>query len=126
MEILTALEEAMTERLDCITEDPLFKSTAAFLDTRCYLFTDFDDIITYIVKTKEKFKVQLLENGCDIAKLKSEAQIIFNHVKNFGSNKPSSKTWPMLFSLKHELEIRNILHTAKISIALPISNTKSE
>ena len=70
--------------------------------------------------------MQLLRNECDIAKLKSKAEIIFNHVKNFGSNKPSSKTWPMLFFLKHELGIRNILHIAKISIAFPICNAKSE
>ena len=123
-EILSALEEAMAERLDCITEDPLFKSIAAFSDTHCYKFTDFDDIFTHIVKIKEKFEVQLLRNRCDIAKLKAEAEIIFNHVKNFESNKPSSKTWPMLFSLEHELGNRNVLHIAEISIALPIRNAK--
>ena len=96
-EVLTALEEAMTERLDCITKDSLFKPSAAFLDTHCYQFTDFDNIFTHIVKIKDKFEVQLLGNGCDIAKLKSKAEILFNHMKNFGSNKPSSKTWPVIF-----------------------------
>ena len=51
-EILTPLEEAMMEQLDCITEDPLFKSIAAFLDTRCYQFTDFDNIFTHILEIK--------------------------------------------------------------------------
>ena len=32
----------------------------------------------------------------------------------------------MLFSLKHELGIKNFLHVAKISIALPICNAESE
>ena len=104
----------------------MFKSIAAFLDTCCYQFTDFDNIFTHIVKIKEKFEVQLLGNRCDIAKLKSKAEIMFNHVKNFWSNIPSSKTWSMLFSLKHEPGIRNILHIAEISITLPICNTKSE
>lgn len=70
--------------------------------------------------------MQLLRNRCDVPKLKSEAEIIFNHVKNFGSNKQFSKTWSMLFSLKHELGIGNILHIAEISIALQICNAESE
>ena len=32
----------------------------------------------------------------------------------------------MLFSLKHELGIKNVLHVAEISIALPICNAESE
>ena len=47
-------------------------------------------------------------------------------MKNFGSNKQFSKTWSMLFSLKHDLGIRNILHIAEISIALQICNAESE
>lgn len=68
--------------------------------------------------------MQLLGSRCDVPKLKSEAKIIFNHVKNFGSNKQFSRS--MLFSLKHELGIRNILHIAQISIALQICNAESE
>ena len=32
----------------------------------------------------------------------------------------------MLFYLKHELDIKNFLHVAEISIALPICNAESE
>ena len=125
-EILAALEEALTDRLDSIIEDPLYKSIAAFLDTRCYQFADVQEILSHVDKIKETFRVLLLGNNCDITKLKSETEIIFNHVKNFASARSPSKTWPMFFSLKNELGITNVMHIAEISIALPICNAESE
>lgn len=77
-------------------------------------------------KIKEKFKLLFLGNGCDITKLKSEAEIIFNHIKNFASAKSSIKTWPVLYSLKHEHGITNILHIAKTSIAFIASLNQSK
>ena len=38
----------------------------------------------------------------------------------------SNKIWPILFAMKHELGISNILHMAEICLALPISNPESE
>ena len=70
--------------------------------------------------------MQLSGNNCGITKLKSEAEIAFNHVINFASTKSSNKTWPMLFSLEHELSIKKFLHVAEISIVLPICNAESE
>ena len=70
--------------------------------------------------------MQLAGSNRGITKLKSEAEIVFNHVINFVSTKSSNKTWPMLFSLKHELGIKNFLHVAEISIALHICNAESE
>ena len=58
--------------------------------------------------------------------MKSETEIVYNHVTNFASTKSSTKTWLILFSLKHELGIKNFLHIAEISIALPICNAESE
>ena len=88
MEILTVLEEAMTEQLDFIT---LYKSIAAFLDTCYYQFGDFDNNFIHIEKIKRNFELLLIRNGCDIVRLKSKAEIIFNHFKNFASTKSSSK-----------------------------------
>ena len=102
-EILTALEEALTQRLDCIIENPLYKSVAALLDTRSYQYTDFDDIYNHVNKIKEVFEVQLSGNNCGITKSKSEAEIAFNHVVNFASTKLSNKIWPMLFPLNMSL-----------------------
>ena len=51
-EILTALEEALTQLLDCIIENPLYKSVAALLDTCSYQYTDFDDIFNHVNKIK--------------------------------------------------------------------------
>ena len=116
----------MTQRLDCIIKHPSYKAIAAFLDTRGYQYTDFDEIYGHVDKIKEVFEIQLTGNNCNITKLKSEAEIIYNHVANYASTKSSTKTWPMLFSLKHELGIKNFLQIAEISVALPICNAESE
>ena len=125
-EILTALEEALIQQLDCIIENPLYKAITAFLDTRGYQYTDFDEIYAHVDKIKEVLEIQLTGNNCNITKLKSEAQIVYNNVTNFALTKSSTKTWPMLFSLKYELGIKNFLHIAKTLIVLPICNAKSE
>ena len=78
------------------------------------------------IKPKKNVNSYNCGNNCGITKLKFEAEITFNHVVNFASTKSSNKTWPMLFSLKHELGIKNFLHVAEISIALPICNAESE
>ena len=89
-EILTALEEALTQLLDCIIENPLYKSVAALLDTRstCSILMTYN----HVNKIKEDFEVQLSGNNCGITKLKSEAEMVFNHVINFASTKSSNKT----------------------------------
>ena len=93
----------LTQRLDCIIENPLYKSVAALLDTCSYQYTDFDDIYNHVNKIKEVFEVQLSGNNCGITKSKSEAEIAFNHVVNFASTKLSNKIWPMLFPLNMSL-----------------------
>ena len=78
------------------------------------------------IKPKKNVNSYNCGNNCGITKLKFEAEITFNHVVNFASTKSSNKTWPMLFSLKHELGIKNFLHVAEISIVLPICNAELE
>ena len=82
----------MTQRLDCIMENPLYKAIAAFLDTRGYHSTDFNEIYAHVDKIKEAFEIQLSGNNCNITKLKSEVEIVYNHVTNFASTKSSTKT----------------------------------
>ena len=78
------------------------------------------------IKPKKNVNNYNCGNNCGNTKLKFEAEIAFNHVINFALTKSSNKTWPMLFSLKHELGIKNFLHVAEISIALHICNAESE
>ena len=59
IEILTALEEALTQQLDCIIENPLYKAIAAFLDTCGYQYTDFDELYAHLDKIKEVFEIQV-------------------------------------------------------------------
>ena len=76
--------------MDCIIENPLYKSVAALLDTRstCSILMTYN----HVNKIKEDFEVQLSGNNCGITKLKSEAEMVFNHVINFASTKSSNKT----------------------------------
>lgn len=124
--ILTDLETSLTTRLGSITEEPIFKAMAEFLDTKCYSFKTANEIYKHVWEVKEHFETLLVANGCDISKLEGEMEIVYQHVIHFMAQRGADKCWPALFQIKEELSISNILHIAEICIALPISNAESE
>ena len=73
-----------------------------------------------------RFEKLLTANQCEITKIQQEFEILYEHVKMFLSRKCPHKVWPHLFSRQQELGIKNILHVAEISIAMPTSNAETE
>ena len=127
LEILEKLEESLTHRFESITENSLFKAMANFLDTRSYVNMECsDDVMDHVKVIVETFKPLLEANHCDTNKLRTEADILFEHVNRFLAVKDPNTAWPSLFRMKQELGLSNILHIAEIWIALPIANAESE
>jgi len=126
IEIIEKLSESLESRLSSITTNPLYIGVATLLDTKSYQFTDSEDIFDSAKIITETFKKQLEANGCNLNQLQKEFDIVYNHVLNFGKNKESEKLWPLIFTLKDDLGVRNILHLVEIGLALPISNAESE
>ena len=72
-----------------------------------------------------RFRSLLEANNCDIEKLHSELETVFDHVNLFLPNVSPSKVWRNLFTKQKELNIDNI-HVEEICIAIPLSNAEME
>ena len=124
--IVSSLKEALTDRLSPFVNDPLFKSVAVFLDTSSYSILEVEDLFSHIDVIVAKFKSLLVANQCDLTRVKSEMELIYEHVTRFLSGKSSEKIWAHLFARESQLGIPNVLHLAEIGIAIPTSNAETE
>lgn len=124
--IVKNLHDAFKVRLDPIVEDELFQAMAVFLDTQSYEMMDSDDILESVNMIVSRFNQLLRANSCNVESLKSEFEILYEHVTRFLKRKSSEKTWQHLFSCQIRLGITNILHLAEIAIAMPASNAETE
>ena len=124
--ITKKLKEVLTTRLGPLLEDEIFVAIALFLDTTSYSKLNVEMIKEKLLVISKRFEKLLLANGCDITKLLSEFEMLFDHVTLFLSTLSASKAWPNLFSKQVELGIENVIHVAEICIAMPLSNAETE
>ena len=94
---------------------------AGHINQRMVVDILFDELNVIV----DHFREMLVNNGCKIAKLKTELDIVHDHIIKFALNHEPVKCWPLIFKLKHELGVRNILHIIELCLVTPLSNAES-
>ena len=65
---------------------------ACFLDTKSYALSEAsEDILNYTNIVADKFRPLLIANNCDLNKLPTEMEVLFEHVKRFLDQKALGK-----------------------------------
>ena len=107
-------------------QEAVFAAIAIFLDSESYRHIGAETIKINLDTIVNRFRSLLEANNCEIEKLHSEFETVFDHVNLFLPNVSPSKVWPNLFMKQKELNIENIIHVAEICIAVPLSNAETE
>ena len=107
-------------------QEAVFSAIAIFLDSESYRHIGAETIKINLDTIVNTFRSLLEANNCEIEKLHSEFETVFDHVNLFLPNVSPSKVWPNLFTKQKELNIENIIHVAEICIAIPLSNAETE
>ena len=113
--ILAELERVLTQRLECIMENPLYESISVFLDSRNYQYQSIDDVYSHVKNISEHFKAILISNGCDLRKLRVEFDFMFDYISKSLKNVKPNDCWSAIFHQRHALGILNLLHIIEIS-----------
>ena len=103
-----------------------FSAIAIFLDSESYRHIGAETIKINLNTIVNRFRSLLEANNCEIEKLHSEFETVFDRVNLFLPNVSPSKVWPNLFTKQKDLNIENIIHVAEICIAVPSSNAETE
>ena len=77
-------------------------------------------------KERQSFKNLLVPNRCETSKIRTEFEILYEHIKMFLGKKSSDKVWPHMFSQQKEIVISNLIHIAEIAISIPTSDAETE
>ena len=124
--IVDGLHKSLQSRLGPIMQEAVFAAIAIFLDSESYRHIGAETIKINLDTIVNRFRSLLEANNCEIEKLHSEFETVFDHVNLFLPNVSPSKVWPNLFMKQKELNIENIIHVAEICIAVPLSNAETE
>ena len=124
--IVQKLEDSLDKRMSSITKDEFFLAVADVLNTQSYMYKTCDELFLNVSVIVTKFKSLLIANGCQLAKLQCELDILREHVVKFLPCVTPVRAWLQIFAIKHALGVQNILHIIELGIALPIGNAESE
>ena len=126
LNILENLREALTVRLSSIIDDPIYRAIAIVLDTQSYLFNDIDTLFEEVQVLADHFKDVLEANGCNLRRLKTELDVVRDYIIKFTSKHTPEKCWAIIFNIKQDLGVTNILQLVEICLVIPLSNAESE
>ena len=124
--IVESLIKALKFHLEPLLEKEVFKAICIILDSESYPFLSVDIIYDEVKVIVEHFKSLLLTNNCSIDHLKEELEVLHDHIMRCVSKSSSEGCWPIVFCIRHNLGIHNLLHVLEIYLAVPLSNAESE
>lgn len=124
--ILPKLEEALKVRLGSIVDDPIYKAIAVVLDSKSYAFADTDSLYEEVKVVVEHFQPLLLASHCQVRNLRSELELVHDHVVKFFAMRSPKLCWPVMFNLSSNLGIANFLQVVEICLVAPLSNAECE